>query len=125
MTTRSRKLPVALAVTLLLAACSGGGSQPQCRERPGVARRRERRAAAAPQRQPPDSRSRSGSRTATQDAQPQAACGAKVIKDEAEAADVGLTIKHLRAEPARRRRRPDPVGRRPATSTWTSRERRR
>lgn len=92
MTTRSWKLPVAIAATFLFAACSSSGSSPS---------------AAPPASQPPAATatataaaSAATSQAAVKivlahsyiDTQPQAACGAKVIKDTAEAAGVGLTV---------------------------------
>ena len=86
MTTRSRKLPVALAATLLLAACGGGTSSPSAGATAAPA-------TAAPATAAPTAEARKIVLAHSyQDAQPQAACGAKVIKDAAEAAGVGLTI---------------------------------
>jgi len=87
MTTRSRMLPVAMTAMLALAAC-GGGSSPSA---PPAS------ASVAPQptdapSAPPQEEVELVLAHSYVDAQPQAACGAKVIKDEAEAADVGLTI---------------------------------
>ena len=110
MTTRSRKLPVAMAAMFVLAACGGGASSPRPRppRRPASA---TRAASAAPPA--------AGAAAVTlelahsyQDAQPQVACGAKIIADEVAAANVGLTIELFGAGPARLRRRSDPVGRR-------------
>ena len=47
-----------------------------------------------------------------QDTQPQHACGAQVIADAVAERGTGLTDRDLRREPARRRRRPDRLGRR-------------
>ncbi len=87
MTIRSRKLPAALAMTLLLAACGGGGTSPSA-EAPSTS-------AEPPPSTAPSSPAAEVELTLAhsyQDAQPQAACGAKVIADEAAAANVGLTI---------------------------------
>jgi tripartite ATP-independent transporter DctP family solute receptor len=86
MTTRSRMLPVAMAATLLLAACGGGGSSPSSEPATSAP---EPTTAASEQ---PQAEVKIVLAHSYQDAQPQAACGAKVIADEAAAADVGLTI---------------------------------
>ncbi len=92
MTTRSRKLPVAMAAMFVFAACGGGGSRQPA---PQPLRRPPRRPAASAEA--PASASAAGAVTielahSYQDAQPQVACGAKIIADEVAAADVGLTI---------------------------------
>ncbi|HEX5590967.1 MAG TPA: DctP family TRAP transporter solute-binding subunit [Candidatus Limnocylindrales bacterium] len=86
MSTRSRALPVALAATLLVAACGGGSSaspSQQATEPPASAEVTPGPTSA------PVTLDLAHSYT---DTQPQAACGAQVIKEEAEAANVGLTI---------------------------------
>ena len=91
MTTRSRKLTVAMAATFLLAACGGGGSSPSAvapTTAPSTA------ATTAPSTEPASAAAEVKLVLAHSytDQQPQAACGAKVIADEAGAAGVGLTI---------------------------------
>jgi len=84
MTTRPRMLPVAMAATLLLAAC-GGGSTPS----PAATSSASSTPAATAAPQDPVTLDLAHSYT---DTQPQAACGAQVIKEEAEGAGVELTI---------------------------------
>jgi tripartite ATP-independent transporter DctP family solute receptor len=92
MSTPFRKLPVALAALLLVAACSDGGGAGSASAPP---------ASVPPASEvPSDAPSAPASQAAAtldlahsyQDAQPQHACGAKVIADSASAANVGLTI---------------------------------
>ena len=93
MSTRARTLAVPLAAVLLIAACSSGGSSPSASSQASEPPASEPAASAEPSAAP-------ASETAVeltlahsyQDAQPQARCGAQVIKTEAEAAGVGLTI---------------------------------
>lgn len=93
MSTRARTLAVPLAAVLLIAACSGGGSSPSATSQASEPAPSEPAASAGPTAAP-------ATQTAVeltlahsyQDAQPQARCGAQVIKTEAEAAGVGLTI---------------------------------
>ena len=89
MTTRSLKLTVAIAAMSMLAAC-GGGSSPSA-EAPATAAP-EATATPAATEAPVAARSRLVLAHSYQDAQPQAACGAKVIADDVAARDVGLTI---------------------------------
>lgn len=89
MTTRSRTIPVAVAVALLLTACGGGSTSPSA-EAPATPSA-EAPATAAPT-EPPPPEVKLVLAHSYQDAQPQAACGAKVIADEAAAAGVGLTV---------------------------------
>jgi tripartite ATP-independent transporter DctP family solute receptor len=77
-------LPVAMAATLLLAAC-GGGSTPS----PAATSSASSTPAATAAPQDPVTLDLAHSYT---DTQPQAACGAQVIKEEAEGAGVELTI---------------------------------
>lgn len=91
MTTRSRKLPVALAATLLLAACGGGNASPST-VAPASAPASVEAPSSAPTPAPSAAAVKIVLAHSYQDAQPQAACGAKVIADEAAAANVGLTI---------------------------------
>ena len=87
MTTRSTRLTVTLAAVFLVSAC-GGGTSPSPSSIEGT--------------EPPASEQPTAEASQTpveltlahsyQEAQPQAACGAAVIKEEAEAAGVGLTI---------------------------------
>jgi tripartite ATP-independent transporter DctP family solute receptor len=86
MTTRSRKVPVAITAMLLLAACGGGGSSPSAAA-PATAAPTE-----APESMAAQTPVTIELAHSYQDAQPQAACGAAVIKEAAEAANVGLTI---------------------------------
>jgi TRAP-type C4-dicarboxylate transport system substrate-binding protein len=88
MTTRSRKLTVAIAATLMLAAC-GGGASPSAVAPASVTPTATAAPTATPTAQAAVKLVLAHSYT---DAQPQAACGATVIKNEAEAAGVGLTI---------------------------------
>jgi tripartite ATP-independent transporter DctP family solute receptor len=91
MSTRFRLLSSAMAASLLLAACGNGGSSQGASSQASAsepAASASGAASAAPS-QPDVEITLAHS---YQDAQPQAACGAKVIKDEAEAAGVGLTI---------------------------------
>ena len=91
MNARFARGTVALATVLVLAAC-GGGATPSPSAPAASQPASEEPASAEP--------TTAASQTAVelvlahsyQDAQPQHACGAQVIKDEAEAADVGLTI---------------------------------
>lgn len=92
MSTRARTLALPLAVVLLVAACSGGGSSPSATSEPSEAAPSQEASvepSAAPATQAAVELTLAHS---YQDAQPQAACGAQVIKTEAEAAGVGLTI---------------------------------
>jgi tripartite ATP-independent transporter DctP family solute receptor len=88
MTTRSLKLPVAMAAMLVLAACTGGSSPSAEPSAPASA---EPSATAAPT-VAPQQEVKLVLAHSYQDTQPQAACGAAVIKEAAEAAGVGLTI---------------------------------
>jgi tripartite ATP-independent transporter DctP family solute receptor len=93
MSTRARTLAVPLAALLLIAACSGGGSSPSASSQASAPAPSQPAASAEPSAPP-------ATQTAVeltlahsyQEAQPQARCGAQVIKAEAEAAGVGLTI---------------------------------
>jgi tripartite ATP-independent transporter DctP family solute receptor len=89
MTTRSTRLTVTLAAVFLVSACGGGASpspsdatEPPATEQPSAE-------ATAPVEETPVELTLAHS---YQEAQPQARCGAAVIKEEAEAAGVGLTI---------------------------------
>lgn len=94
MSTRARTLAVPLAAVLLITACGGGGSTPSATGQASEPAPSESAVSAEPS-------APLASQTAVeltlahsyQDAQPQARCGAQVIKTEAEGADVGLTIK--------------------------------
>jgi tripartite ATP-independent transporter DctP family solute receptor len=91
MTTRFWKLPVAMAATLVLAACSSSGSSPSAQ--PAASATAAATATPAASVPPPSQKAvKIVLAHSYVDTQPQAACGAKVIKDEAEAAGVGLTI---------------------------------
>jgi tripartite ATP-independent transporter DctP family solute receptor len=93
MSARARTLAVPLAAVLLIAACTGGGSSPSPTSQPSEA---------APSQAAPSAEASVPPATQAavelvlahsyQEAQPQARCGAQVIKAEAEAAGVGLTI---------------------------------
>ena len=93
MSTRARTLAVPLAAVLLIAACSGGGGSPSATSQASEPAPSQPAASAepsaAPATQAPVELTLAHS---YQDAQPQARCGAQVIKTEAEAAGVGLTI---------------------------------
>lgn len=92
MSTRARTLAVPLAAVLLIAACSGGGSSPSATSQPSEAAPSQAASvepSAAPATQAAVELVLAHS---YQEAQPQARCGAQVIKAEAEAAGVGLTI---------------------------------
>lgn len=86
MTTRSRMLPVAMAAMFALAACGGSSTSS----------RAPASASAAPQPSTAPSQPAQEVKLVLahsyQDAQPQAACGAKVIADQVAAANVGLKI---------------------------------
>jgi len=82
MSTRLRTPALALAALMLLAACNGGGS-------PSAAASTEESAAASA---PPQEEVELTLAHSYQEGQPQVECGANVIKEEAEAAGVGLTI---------------------------------
>ena len=89
MSTRFTRVTVALAAVLLVAGCGTGAGSPSA-------------AAAEAASQPPASTAPSAAPSQAaveltlahsyQDAQPQHACGAKLIADEVAAADVGTTI---------------------------------
>jgi tripartite ATP-independent transporter DctP family solute receptor len=86
MSTRLRTPALALAALMLLAACNGGGS-------PSAAASTEESAAASEAASaPPQSEVELTLAHSYQEGQPQVECGANVIKEEAEAAGVGLTI---------------------------------
>lgn len=93
MSIRARTLAVPLAAVLLVAACGGSGSSPAASSEASEAASTQPAATAEPTEAP-------ASEAAVelvlahsyQAAQPQARCGADVIKTEAEAAGVGLTI---------------------------------
>lgn len=82
MSTRLRTPALALAALMLLAACNGGGSPS------AVASTEESAAASVPQQTEVELTLAHS----YQEGQPQVECGANVIKEEAEAAGVGLTI---------------------------------
>ena len=90
MSTRFTRVTVALAAVLLVAGCSAGGGSPS------AAASESRVAAAPPARQPSAAPSQAAVELTLAhsytDAQPQHACGAKVIADEVAAANVGTTI---------------------------------
>jgi tripartite ATP-independent transporter DctP family solute receptor len=89
MTTRSRYIPVAMAAMLMLAACGGPSSTPGgATAAPATAAP----ATAAPATEPAAAEVKLVLAHSYQDAQPQAACGAKVIADAVAAANTGLTI---------------------------------
>ena len=93
MTTRFRFIPVALGTMLVVAACGGTGSSPSTApaSAPSAAP-----ATSAPASEPASQPAAEGVTLdlahSYQDTQPQVACGANIIKEEAEAANVGLTI---------------------------------
>ncbi len=105
MSRRNPSLIFVVAALLVLTACQSSASGEPSGEPSGAA-------ASPPSRWRRRSRSSSASRTRISLRQPQVACGAEVIKDEVEAADVGFTIEIFGAEPARPGRRADPLGRR-------------
>ena len=88
MTTRFRTIPVAIAAMMLVAACGSGTASPSAEpaSAPPAA------SATAPASGPPAEEVTIVLAHSYQDAQPQAACGAKVIADEVAAANVGLKI---------------------------------
>jgi tripartite ATP-independent transporter DctP family solute receptor len=92
MTTRSRLLPIAAAAALSIAACSGGGSSASPAAPSAAPSEAPASASAAPASPSAQTAVNIVLAHSYQDAQPQAACGAKVIADEAAAADVGLTV---------------------------------
>jgi tripartite ATP-independent transporter DctP family solute receptor len=93
MSTRARPLAVPLAAVLLIAACTGGGSSPSATGQASEPAPSQPEASVEPAATPaPQAAVELTLAHSYQDAQPQALCGAQVIKTEAEAADVGLTI---------------------------------
>jgi TRAP-type C4-dicarboxylate transport system substrate-binding protein len=91
MTTRSKRLTVALGALLLVSACGGGSSPtPGVATEPPATAQPTAEASQAPQT--PQTPVELTLAHSYQEAQPQARCGAAVIKEEAEAAGVGLTI---------------------------------
>jgi tripartite ATP-independent transporter DctP family solute receptor len=91
MTARFRTLSVALATLVLVAGCSGGGTtaSPSASQPPTSAAPTGSSAASAPASQAAVELTLAHS---YQDAQPQHACGAKVIADETAAANVGVSV---------------------------------
>jgi tripartite ATP-independent transporter DctP family solute receptor len=89
MSTRFRTLSAALVAMLALAACSSGGSSSAPSQAPSAAPSAAESAAAST---PAQTEQNIVLAHSYQDAQPQAACGAKVIADEVAAANVGLTV---------------------------------
>lgn len=92
MSNRARTLAHPLAAVLLVAACSGGGSSPSATSQPSEAAPSESAASTEPSAAPSQTAVELVLAHSYQEAQPQARCGAQVIKSEAEAAGVGLTI---------------------------------
>ena len=92
MTTRSWRLPVAMVAALLFAACGGSTASPSAAPSAASAAPSEA-ASEAPASQAAQTPVELTFAHSYQDEQPQVACGAKVIADEATAANVGLTIK--------------------------------
>jgi tripartite ATP-independent transporter DctP family solute receptor len=88
MSTRLRTLVLALAALMLLAACNGGASPSASTPESAAASTEESAAASEPQQ----SEVELTLAHSYQEGQPQVECGANVIKEEAEAAGVGLTI---------------------------------
>jgi len=86
MSTRLRTPVLALAALMLLAACNGGGSPS------AAASTEESEAASEAASEPQQSEVELTLAHSYQEGQPQVECGANVVKEEAEAADVGLTI---------------------------------
>ena len=99
----SRRTPtflLTLALLLVLAACGGGDDTAS-----------DEPAASEPAQQLPASRRRPPKPPQAefeltlahsyQDGQPQVDCGANIIRDEVEAADVGVNDRDLRRQPAR------------------------
>ena len=90
MTTRSTRLTVTLAAVFLVSACGGGASpSPSDATEPPATDQPSAEATQTPVEETPVELTLAHS---YQEAQPQARCGAAVIKEEAEAAGVGLTI---------------------------------
>jgi tripartite ATP-independent transporter DctP family solute receptor len=90
MTTHFRTLSVALATLVLVAGCTGGGATASpSASQPTSAAPTDSSSASAPASQVAVELTLAHS---YQDAQPQHACGAKVIADDAAAANAGLTI---------------------------------
>jgi tripartite ATP-independent transporter DctP family solute receptor len=87
MSTRLRTLVLALAALMLLAACNGGASPSASTAESAAASTEESAAASEPEAEVELTLAHS-----YQDTQPQVACGADVIKEEVEAANVGITI---------------------------------
>ena len=87
MSTRLRTPVLALAAVMLLAACNGGSSPSASTAGSAPASTEQSADASEPQAEVELTLAHS-----YQEGQPQVECGANVIKEEAEAADVGLTI---------------------------------
>jgi tripartite ATP-independent transporter DctP family solute receptor len=93
MSRRPRILVLALALLLVLAACSGGGETTS--QEPSDSAGASEPASEEPSSAPSEAAQEEFELTLAhsyQDTQPQVACGADVIKEEVEAADVGITI---------------------------------
>ena len=93
MSTRFTRVTVALAAVLLLAGCSTGGGSPSAAASEAASQPASQPASQAPASTAPSAAAAVELTFAHsyQDAQPQHACGAKVIADELAAADVGAT----------------------------------
>jgi tripartite ATP-independent transporter DctP family solute receptor len=91
MTTRSRYIPAAMAAMLMLAAC-GGTTSPSTAAPATAAPATAAPATEAPASEAPVEARKIVLAHSYQDAQPQAACGAKVIADEVAASNTGLTV---------------------------------
>lgn len=88
MSRRPRTLLLALAALLVLAGCTAGGStspEPSASQSTSVE-------SSAPASEPAQEQFELTLAHSYQDTQPQVACGANVIKEEVEAADVGITV---------------------------------
>jgi tripartite ATP-independent transporter DctP family solute receptor len=82
-----------MAAMLMVAACGGGGASPSAGTSTAPTTAPASGAPTdAPATEPATTEITIDLAHSYQDAQPQVACGAKIIKDEAEAANVGLTI---------------------------------
>lgn len=87
MSRRPRTFILALAALLVLAACSGASTSPTASASESAADQ-----SSAPASEPAQEEVELTLAHSYQDGQPQVDCGANVIRDEVEAADVGLTI---------------------------------